>query len=169
MKLFDKQVQMAEEARLIKKATLKPQLSNSAERIAAIVNAERPTNPATLCDLVSEETVNNTTQLESEIQLLKSQIENIMSGKSKKKNPPIQHPRKGNHTSSNASGKTGRASTMARLPPRRIMPPVHNQEEETTLQAPPPKTKGPTHQKENPMGKRPPPTRKGVANFQYRA
>ena len=62
MKLFDKQVQMAEEARLIKKATLKPQLSNSAERIAAIVNAERPTNPATLCDLVREETVNNTTQ-----------------------------------------------------------------------------------------------------------
>ena len=71
MELSDKQIRTVEEARHIKKATLKPQLSNLAERIAAIVHAKRPTTPATLRGLVHKETVGNTTQLEHEIQLLK--------------------------------------------------------------------------------------------------
>ena len=106
MELFNMQVRMADEARRIKEAMLKPQLSNSAEHIPAIVNTERPNTPATLCGLVRNETVSNTSQMECEIQLLKSQMENLVSGKSKKKNPPIQHPKKGNHTSSIASAKS---------------------------------------------------------------
>ena len=64
MELSDKQIRTVEEARHIKKATLKPQLSNLAERIAAIVNTESPTTTATLRSLVHEETANNTSQME---------------------------------------------------------------------------------------------------------
>ena len=115
MELFDKQVCMAEEARRIKKAMLKPQLSNWAERIAAIVNTEWPITPATLWGLVREETVSNTSQLEREIQSLKSQMESLMSGKSKKKKPPIQQLKKGNHTSSNASAKNRKGADNGKV------------------------------------------------------
>ena len=107
---FDKQVKMQEEAKRVKKATLRPQLSCSADRIAAIVNAERPATPATLRGLVREEATNNTSRMESEIQSLKAQMEALLSGKKKKKPPPstAQHQKKGNHTSSNASAKNGK-------------------------------------------------------------
>ena len=45
MEIFDSQVKLSEKSKRIKKATLKPQLDNSAKRIAAVVNAECPLAP----------------------------------------------------------------------------------------------------------------------------
>ena len=93
MELFDKQVKLTEKSKRIKKAARKPQLDQSAERIASIVNAERPVAPATLRDLVPEEAIYNTASLQREVQSLKAQMENLLvgkasGGKQKKKKKP---------------------------------------------------------------------------------
>jgi len=109
MEIFDKQVKLQEESKRVKKATLKPLLSNAAERIAVIVNAERPVAPATLRGLVREEASSNTSQMERKLQSLKTQMESLMSGK-KKPPPTTKHQKKGSHTSSNASAKNGKGA-----------------------------------------------------------
>jgi len=81
MELFDKQVKLTEKSKRIKKAARKPQLDQSAERIASIVNAERPVAPATLRDLVPQEAIYNTASLQREVQSLKAQMENLLVGK----------------------------------------------------------------------------------------
>ena len=86
MEIFDKQVKLQEESKRVKKATLKPLLSDGAERIAVIVSAERPVAPATLRGLVREEASSNTSQMERKLQSLKTQMESLMLGK--KKPPP---------------------------------------------------------------------------------
>jgi len=63
MEIFDTQVKLSEKSKQIKKATLKPQIDDSAERIAAVVNADRPLAPATLQGLVREEAVSSTASL----------------------------------------------------------------------------------------------------------
>ena len=97
MELFDKQVKLTEKSKRIKKAARKPQLDQTAERIASIVNAERPVAPTTLRGLVREEAVSNTASLQREVQSLKAQMENLLMGKAsggkqkKKKSPAIQY------------------------------------------------------------------------------
>ena len=78
MELFDAQVKLSEKSKRIKKATLRPQLDDTAERVANIVNAERPVAPATLRGLVREEAESNTSLLEREVQSLKAQMENLL-------------------------------------------------------------------------------------------
>ena len=113
MEAFDKQVRTQEEAKRVKKATLKPQLSSSAERIAAIVNGERPATPATLRGLVREEATNTTSKMGRELQTLRAQMETLLSGKNKtkKKQPPssVQQKKKGNN--SNTSAKNGKGDS----------------------------------------------------------
>ena len=121
--IFDKQVRLQEESKRVKKATLKPQLSSAAERIAAIVNAERPVAPATLRGLVREEATSNTSQMERELQSLKAQMELLMSGK--KKPSPTQHQKKGNHANSNTSAKNGKGGGKGKAATKKNKPPNH--------------------------------------------
>jgi len=67
METFDAQGKLSEKSNRIKKAALKPQLDNSAERIAAAVNAKKNLVTATLQGLVHEEAVSNTASLQREV------------------------------------------------------------------------------------------------------
>ena len=123
MEIFDKQVKLQEESKRVKKATLKPLLSNAAERIAVIVNAERPVAPATLRGLVREEAC-NTSQMEHELQPLKAQMKLLMLGK-KKPPPTTQHQKKSNHTSSSASAKNGKGDGKGKAATKKTKPSSH--------------------------------------------
>ena len=81
--LFGKQVMLTEKAKRIKKATRKPQLDETAERVAKIVNTERPVAPATLRGLVHEETVSNTAALQREVQSLRAKMDSLLVSKKK--------------------------------------------------------------------------------------
>jgi len=148
MEAFDKQVRTQEEAKRVKKATLKPQLSSSAERIAAILNGERPATPATLRGLVREEATNTTSKMERELQTLRAQMETLLSGKKRRRRSSLPPPsnRRRKATPAILLQKTGKATArMAKPPPRRPSHPIlQKQEEESPLQLSPTQTKGQT-------------------------
>ena len=116
--LFDKQVKLTEKSKRVKKAAWKPQLDQTAERIASIVNAERPVAPATFRALVHEETVSNTASLQREVQSLKAKMDSLLVGKErggnqkKKKKPPA--------TKSQHDGSTKRVSNQAQVKNRGV-------------------------------------------------
>ena len=119
MELFDTQVKLSEKSKRIKKATLRPQLDDTAERIANVVNAERPVAPATLRGLVREEAVSTTSALEREVQSLKAQMENLLVAKAgKKKNNQATSSKKLPATRTNqatkAPAKNGKQHTPAK-------------------------------------------------------
>ena len=124
MEMFDKQVKLQEESKRVKKATLKPMLSNAADRIANVINAERPVAPATLRGLVREEASNNTSQMERELQSLKAQMELLMSGK-KKPPPTTQRQKKGNHANTSTSAKNGKGAGKGKAGTKKTMPSSH--------------------------------------------
>ena len=103
--LFDKQVKLTEKSKRIKKATRKPQLDQTAERVASIVNAERPVAPATLRGLVHEETVSNTASLQREVQSLKAKMDSLLVGKEKGGNQKKKKKPSANKTHQNESSK----------------------------------------------------------------
>ena len=74
-------VKLTEKSKRIKKAAKKAQPDQTAERIANIVNAERPVAPVTLRDLVCKEAVLNTASLQREVQSLKAKMEILLVGK----------------------------------------------------------------------------------------
>ena len=166
---------MTEKSKRIKKATRKSQLDQTAERVANIVNAERPVAPATLRGLVHEETVSNTAALQREVQSLKAKMDSLLVGKEKggnqkkKKKPPA--------TKSHHDGSSKRVSNQAQVKNRGVavakpapyLPPSNEPETEPEVQPPPQKTKGLTHRKANQVGRRPPTTRRITVNCADRA
>jgi len=86
--LFDKQVKLTEKSKQITKAAKKPHLDQTAERVATIVNTERPVAPAMFPGLIREEAVSNTASLRGEVQSLKAKMESLLVGKTGGVNQP---------------------------------------------------------------------------------